>query len=293
MKRGKNLIGWAIAVILCLSLILVPVVGRVSPVQAAVTWTKYSGEVTLDSELYVVDAWVIRDGSTYEMWYTHGETDLGALGIVSAIENILTDDIINDIANLDLDQFLNHLVGLDVDELKALLDGTGTVIGYATSANGNTWTKVNSEVLAGSGAAWDSVGAPCVIWDATDNKYKMWYTHVKTDYANFRDILTDLGTPADRRDAILALLDTTTTVIEYTTSSDGVDWGAPQQVLAGSGPAWDSVADPCVIRNSASDYEMWYTRAKTDLNRTELDDILDAIDVGDFHIAHLAGVHAQ
>ena len=88
MKRGKNLIGLGVAVILGLSLILVPLVSRPSPVQAAVTWTKYSGEVTLGSEKYVVDAWVIRDGTTYEMWYTHGKTDLNAFGIVNAITTL-------------------------------------------------------------------------------------------------------------------------------------------------------------------------------------------------------------
>ncbi len=87
MKRGKNLIGLGVAVILGLSLILIPVASRLSPVQAAVTWTKYSGEVTLGSEQYVVDAWVIKDSPAYayEMWYTHAKKDLSISDIADVV----------------------------------------------------------------------------------------------------------------------------------------------------------------------------------------------------------------
>jgi len=56
-----------------------------------------------------------------------------------------------------------------------VLDVTATVIGYATSTNGITWTVTSSEALSGdSSALWDSVGIPCVIKDG--DTYKMWYT---------------------------------------------------------------------------------------------------------------------
>ena len=264
MKRGKKLIGLVIAVVLSLSLILIPVAGRLSPVQAAVTWTKYSGEVTLDNELYVVDAWVIRDGTTYEMWYTHGKTDLSISEIASSLAAILTDDIMTALSNLDLDGLLNALSAIDADARNALytlLTDTATVIGYATSVDGIDWDVVNSEVLAGSsGGAWDSVGAPCVI--KTDGSYEMWYTHTTTDLtpAALGDILTGLGGDTDaRKTAILALIDATTTVIGYTTSDDGIAWAAPNLgVMAGtSGGLLDSVGAPSVIRKSATDYEMW------------------------------------
>ena len=121
MKRGKKIIGLGIAVILGLTLILIPVLNRTSPAEAAVTWAK-SSEVTLDNELYVVDAWVIRESSTsYKMWYTHGKKDLSITEIIDAITAILTDNIITDIANLDLEALLNDLEGLNVGNLKTLL----------------------------------------------------------------------------------------------------------------------------------------------------------------------------
>ena len=303
MKRGKKLIGLVVAVILGLSLILVPALSRVSPVQAAVTWTKYPGEVTLkypvtlDNELHVVDAWIIKESSTsYKMWYTHGKKDLSISDIIDVVKALNLDALIADIADLDLAQFLNDLDDLtgDVSDIVDLFDGISTVIGYATSTNGRTWTVQNSQALVGSSStAWDSVGAPCVIWDATDNQYKMWYTRVKTSLTQtiLGDILDDIatGSQAERKAAIIDLFDSFSTVIGYATSDNGKDWTVQKsQALAGSSGVWDSVADPCVIRNGATDYEMWYTRPKTDLTRDDLDDILTNID--DFGIADLLDI---
>ena len=282
MKRGKNLIGLGVAVILGLSLILIPVLNRTSPAEAAVTWTK-AGEVTLDGELYVIDAWVIRESSTsYKMWYTHGKTDLSVLDIVNDITAILTDNIINNIANQDLEALLNDLGGLNVGNLKALLDVTSIVIGYATSTNGRTWTVVNSEVLAGSGQVINSVGAPSVIWDATDSEYKMWYTRLKTDVDQtaLEGILSDMGgTTAQRKAAIQDLLDGTHTVIEYTTSSNGINWAVPQEVLAGNGQAINSVGAVSVIKDDST-YKMWYTQGESDFADSDIYVIL--ADITDF-----------
>jgi len=232
MKRGKKLIGLVVAVILGLSLILVPVVSRLSPVQAAVTWTKYSGEVTLDNELYVIDACVIKDGSTYKMWYTHGKKDLSISDIVDVVKALNLDNIASDIASLNLTQFLSHLSDLtgDVSAVVDLLDGISTVIGYATSTNGVTWTVQKTEVagLTGSSAVWNSVGAPCVIWDATASKYKMWYTCPKTDLTqtSLQTILNNIASTntTTRKNGILDLMDSISTVIGYATSGNG-DFG--------------------------------------------------------------------
>ncbi len=301
MKRGKKLIGVVIAVILGSSLILIPVISRLAPVQAAVTWTEYSGEVTLDGEKYVVDAWVIKDSPAYayEMWYTHAKKDLSISDIADVVKTLNLGNIVSDIADdLNLAEFLNDLDDLtgDVSDILDLLDGISTVIGYATSTNGITWTIGESEVvgLTGSSAAWHSVGAPCVIWDTTESKYKMWYTRVKTGLTRtiLEDILDDIGgvSQADRKAAILDLLDSTSSVIGYATSDNGASWTVQDsEVLPGSSSSvWDSVADPCVIRNSAADYEMWYTRPKTDLTRGDLDTILT--NIGDFGIADLLDI---
>ena len=296
MKWGKNLIGLVVVVILGLSLILVPVVSRLSPVQAAVTWKK-SGEVTLENELYVVDAWVIKESSTsYKMWYTHAKSiDLSISEIIDAITALDLDALIDDIANLDLAQFLSHLDDLtaDVSDIVDLLDGISTVIGYATSTNGKTWTVQNSEALVGSSnAAWDSVGAPCVIKNS-DTDYEMWYTRAKIDLTqtDLEDILDDIavGSQADRKAAILDFLDSISTVIGYATSTNGTDWAVQgSQVLpVNIIDVWSSVADPCVVKTDSS-YEMWYTRPKTDLDQADLDTILT--NIGTFGIDDLLDI---
>ncbi len=289
MKWCKNLISLAVAIIFGLSLILVPVASQVSPVQAAITWTKSTTPVTLENERYVGDAWVIKDGDTYKMWYTHGKTDLSALGIVSAIIAAVPDSIISNIVNLALVGFSENLSSVNVTEIKNLLDGSSTVIGYATSSNRVTWTKVNSEVLAGSGADWSSsVGAPCVIWDVAESKYKMWYTRVKSNLtqANLETILTNMGQAGQRKDALLDLLNSTSTVIGYATSDNGSDWDVQDaEVLSDNGSAWNSVGDPCVIKDGDT-YKMWYTRVKTDLTQANL----DALDAATFGIDDLVDI---
>ncbi len=285
MKWGKNLITLAVAVIFGLSLILVPVASQ--PVQAAITWTKSTTPVTLEGETYVGDACVIKDGDTYKMWYTRGKTDLNALGIVSAITAAVPASIITNIVNLALVGFSGNLSSVNVTELKNLLDGSSTVIGYATSTNSVTWTADNSTVLAGSGAAWNSVGAPCVIKDG--DTYKMWYTRIKTDLtqANLETILTNMGQAGQRKDALMDLLDGTSTVIGYATSDDGQTWTkVNEEVLAGSsGGAWDSVADPCVIKDGDT-YKMWYTQGKTDVTQATL----AAMDAATFAISDLVDI---
>ncbi len=286
MNGGKKLVTLLVVIICGLSLVLAPLVSRVLLTQAAVTWTKYAGEVTLDSEPYVVDAWVIRNGSSYEMWYTHGKTDLSVTEIVDSIADLDLGDLIDDIEDLDFEQFLGHLDDLDVGDIKDLLDATTTVIGYATSTNGKTWTVQDDEVLSSGGSAWNSVGAPCVVKGST---YEMWYTRVKSDLtqADLENILANMGTQGQRKDALLDLLDSTTTVIGYATSNDGINWAdVDDEVLPSGGSAWSSVADPSVIKNSATDYEMWYTQGKTDVTQADL----DALDAGDFDVDDLLDI---
>ncbi|MFC1950559.1 PGF-pre-PGF domain-containing protein [Chloroflexota bacterium] len=289
MKWGKGTISLVVALIFGLSFIIVSLVSQESPTQAAGTWTKYSGEVTLDSEKYVVDAWVIQDDAIYKMWYTHGDLDLTLPQIMDTIGGLNLTDLVSNIQSLDVDLFLDNLSNLNVGTIEGILDGSSTAIGYATSSNGHTWTIQNSQALVGDGgSAWHSIGAPCVIKDGTT--YKMWYTRIKTDLTqtSFQDLLTDLGgiTP-DRKAAILSLLNSTTTVIGYATSDNGHTWTVQNnEVHAGSSNSiFDSVGAPCVILDDTT-YKMWFTRSKTDLTQTDLDAVLDA-DMANFGITDI------
>ena len=273
----------AITIIASLALAILPLV-QASPAQAAgPPWTKYSGNVTLEYEEYVINSWVIHDGTTYRMWYTHAVTDLSIPEMIDELQEDYFDDILDDIANQDINSLLNDLAALssdDVDDLLDFLSATRIIIGYATSTNGITWTIVEDEALAGGGQLWDSVGAPCVIKD--DATYKMWYTRAKADLsrAEFKDILSDLdGDVATRKAAIIDLLDSIGTVIGYAESVNGEDWTEVNpEVLGSGGTALSSVGAPCVIKNDAAPlYEMWYTHGKTDLTEADLENYLSGI----------------
>ncbi len=281
MKQGQKLLTTAITV-LSLILATLPTLAQVSPAQAAgPTWTKYSGEVTLENELYVTDAWVLKEGDTYRMWYTHTKTDLSIVEMLDAMSALHLDDIVYDLANLDLDAFLNDLAALkdtynNVGDIVDFLDSNQTVIGYATSSNGINWTIVDLEVLAGdSNDLWDNVGTPCVIND--DGTYKMWYTRNRIDLTQtqLENILSHLNEGiAARKDAIEELLGSISTVLGYAESPDGENWTVvDDEVLAGSGYSLESVGDPCVIKDG-SIYQMWHTQRKTDLTQADLADLL-------------------
>ncbi len=284
MKYIKNRVGLATAVILVLSLCSLSVANLVSLVQAAVPWTKYTGEVTLEFERSVVDSWVIKDGGTYKMWYTHSKSDMDIGGMVDSLTSILSSDIIGDLVNLNFNLLLDDLSGIDAATLWDFLNATSTVIGYAESSDGKVWTVVNDEVLAGDTGELENIGMPCVI--KTVDGYEMWFTHSLTDLtqSELQNILTGLGGDTTaRKTAILALLYEKSTAIGYTTSTNGTTWeNINLDVLPSTGSGiWHSVASPCVIKNDTDDYEMWFTHAQISLTETELYDILaDIINFG-------------
>lgn len=118
-------------------------------------------------------------------------------------------------------------------------DGHFMRIGYATSAQGITWSVDSTPVLnAGSTGAWDYQGVafPSVLDD--NGVYKMWFSGY----------------------------DGTTWRIGYATSPDGVTWipystnGAQAPVLdiSGTGPDASGVYAPTVVQDG-SVYKMYYT----------------------------------
>ena len=167
-------------------------------------WTKHPGNPVLSvgtsgrfDENDVRSPWVIKDGSTYKMWYSGEQA------------------------------------------------GAVWRIGYATSPDGISWTKVDgaqtdqSVLDLGGGGQFDEfdVWHCCVLKNETDD-YEMWYTG----------------------EAIGSVW-----AIGHASSSDGISWtktDASNPVLDGTGGGtWDDndVLKPCVIKEAADDYRMWYT----------------------------------
>ncbi|MFC1940683.1 hypothetical protein ACFLXO_08410, partial [Chloroflexota bacterium] len=290
----KKFINCTVALILALSVFVYPLITHIPRAMASVpwTWTKYSGNVTLEDQPYVVDASIIKaDNGTYQMWYTHGKRSLSVVEILNTLDATFPQAIIDDITNLDLPGLLGHMGSVNVTALMELLDDSSTVIGYATSSDGKAWTLQNSEVLAGPGSGfWYSVGNPSVI-QADNGTYLMWYTHVLADrtqtQADLNSELPNMGTPGQRADALVNIFDGISTVINFATSEDGITWTPGIEALAGSSVgAWTSVGAPSVIQAANGTFQMWYTQVNTDLTTT----YLNSIDIDTFTISDLLGV---
>lgn len=118
--------------------------------------------------------------------------------------------------------------------------GTSVAIGYATSADGNHWTKYagNPVLRGGPPGSWDAlgVGSGCVLFDS--GHFHMWYTGNELKF--FTGGLTGIG---------------------YAVSSDGIHWrkypGNPV-ILNGLPDSWEpQVTEPAVIRDGPM-FKMWY-----------------------------------
>jgi len=126
-------------------------------------WTKDASNPVLEKgsgdvwdKYGVVTPSAFKSDNTYYMWYTGAK--------------IVPNTLLN---------FLRSTSSLEA----ALINGTNSAIGHATSANGTAWTKDTSNpVLSkGTGDVWDKcgIGAPSVF--QSGNTYQMWYTGGKSD----------------------------------------------------------------------------------------------------------------
>gem|GEM_PF-1313359 len=172
-----------------------------------INWAKYDGPETLYSVLDttagrfdsgdVLYPWVIKDGSTYKMWYTAG-------------------------------------------------DGSRDCIGYATSPDGINWTRVDGPGYKGSvidgiqgTCDYSTVSQPCVIKDG--ETYKMWYTAY-----------------GGRRSSV-------NYNVAYATSPDGINWVPVdgKQIGGSCFPTYgetfqdNQIYRPSVMKDGDT-YKMWY-----------------------------------
>jgi len=262
MKRDKHLIVLVGALIFGLILVLAPVSSWVSPVQAAITWSKYSLNPVLEEggpggwELAGVgSACVILDDDTYQMWFSGVDAGPGlAIGYATSSNAASwTKDTANNpvlegsTGEWDEDEVGSCCVVKESDTSYKMwytgCKGYDAAIGYATSSDGISWVKSgNNPVLEGSTGEWDGDGvlSPCVIKES-DTSYKMWYT------GRIDDILDTVGSIQ----------------IGYATSNDGVNWvksGSNPVLAKGSPGDWDSrgvgVGNVVMIDDT---YHIWYT----------------------------------
>jgi len=262
--RYVMMVGAVVAVsALALSAILISGPSGVLAGANGMDWQKEAGQLTLGSEEFVGDAWVIKDGTTYKMWYTHVRADATLEELASQATPLNPRSFVNRFLSEDFAGMWDQAAGIDVADITTLTNSATPVIGYATSDDGIAWTIVNSEVLSAGTGIDSGVGAPSVIKDG--ETYRMWYSRVETSLTTVQlaGLIADLNNPGATREAAVAtLMGSVSTVIGYATSPDGIDWTVQNDsVLAGSAGVLDSVGTPSVIKDGTGDttYKMWYS----------------------------------
>lgn len=127
-------------------------------------------------------------------------------------------------------------------------NGLGWRIGYAESQDGvSNWSISPTSVIpVGTPDGWEKETInPSVIFDDSDNTFKMWYTSINTDHWS-------VGSDRFR--------------VRYATSADGVNWSVrPGWVMYGTAGKWDEggITGGISIMKINGMYKMWYTATNT------------------------------
>ena len=215
------------------------------------TWTKYGSAPVLSPG--AAGSWdekgasfpmVIKDGSTYKMWYTGVDASgVGRVGYATSPDGIAwTKSASNPVLSVGTAGSWDSIyvgmtsvikVGTSYKLWYRGGSATGGAIGYATSPDGLVWTKYDPAISGGSGG-WDTTPYhPEVIFDGM--VYHMWYSG-----CNQAEDLCQEG---------------------YATSSDGAQWTRKGMVLPqGAAGVWDDGgADHAAVLQGGSTLKMWYS----------------------------------
>lgn len=218
---------------------------------AQTEWEKYAGNPVLSGtpgewdEVGVIATNVLFDGTTYHMWYVSSDSWIG-LGYATSTNGVnWTKHVTNPVFEVGPEGIWENatptvssivLIDNTFHMWYGIWDETNCFIGYATSPDGITWTKHDSNPVfePGPEGAWDDEGVLQSKVIYKDGIYYMWYTG----------------------------WDGTTDRMGYATSSDGVNWTkyAGNPVLdIGPIDSWDAkgISSSSVVFNGTY-YEMWY-----------------------------------
>ena len=147
-------------------------------------WAKYSQNPVLGGKLGTCfDVAVLKEGNTYRMYFSWRPKKSIALtesadGIHWAEPRIVLGP--NDKSGWE--QEVNRPVVVKrADGYHMWYTGQArghSSIGYATSADGNTWTRQSDKPVLSPDAPWEKVAAMCphVMWDEDAGQYRMWYS---------------------------------------------------------------------------------------------------------------------
>jgi hypothetical protein len=202
-------------------------------------------------EIAAGEVCVIKDGTTYKMWYSGANAaGLFRIGYAESTDGISWNKhtgnpvlAVGGVGTWDEAGVASPVVIKVGSTYKMWYTGKDASeilrIGYAESTDGITWTKSTSNPVLDKGTGWEAlgVGSPAVILDG--GTYKMWYSG-KSGSGPLGDLK-----------------------IGYATSSNGINWerysGNP---VLGPGPtgSWaDRGVGVASVIKDGSTYKMWFT----------------------------------
>jgi hypothetical protein len=207
-------------------------------------WIKYAGNPVKTGSM-AMDPYVLKEGGTYKMWYTHrNDADtIWTIHYATSADGITwtgdTEVLAASGSGYDATKVGGPTVINDGGTYKMWFSARDAAakwtIGYATSSDGLTWAKVGKVLDTGLVGSWDSamVREPSVIKDG--GTYKMWYAGAA-------------AWPAFK--------------MGYATSSDGTTWTKhlTNPVFSGTSGGWDGfqVYAPSVVKDGST-YHMFFS----------------------------------
>jgi predicted GH43/DUF377 family glycosyl hydrolase len=222
-----------------------------------VSWAKsgsnpvlsYGGPGSWDS-YYVLAPYVLRDGSTYKMWYrgANNASSTGAgIGYATSPDGIAWTKPLNApvlapgvSGSWDESYLFSVSVLKEGGTYKMWYAGCDTgvcAIGYATSPNGTTWTKSpsNPVITLGPNGSWDARTIPYASVTSNGSGYEIWYSGANASFQF---------------------------AIGHATSADGIAWTkdpANPVITTGATGSWDDlgILAPTVVIQPGGP-KLWY-----------------------------------
>jgi len=210
-------------------------------------WTRYSGNPILGSgpggswdQNGTSDACVLKDGSTYKMWFAGHNGTAWQIGYATSTDGLnWTEYAANPVLANGPDESWDGTHVRSPTVVKddagyrmwyAGYNGTFACIGLANSTDGVNWTRYDGNPVHSPGAkwAWDyrSDNSACVL--NISGLYRMWYTGYNGDYYK----------------------------IGYANSSDGIGWTdfEDNPIMGARAPGFESnsVRNPAVLHNGTT-----------------------------------------
>lgn len=205
-----------------------------------IDWEKYSNNPVIEGTPGGIDKnglgdpWVIKDGSTYKMWYAADDGYWDDIAYATSTNGIEWTKYGSVLQNPDHKTISDPCVIKDEDTYKMWFydNNENNQICFGTSSNGEDWKRKGVVVPLGSSGDYDSQGlnSPSVIKE--DGIYKMWYYGYDGSIGRFL----------------------------YTTSLDCENWTKHGLVMEKSGEEYESnwIGSIYVIKDDNSQYKMWY-----------------------------------